>query len=68
MTDEYIFLNLEALLRKYGIHKLILCSALKISLACLEDFLAKRLKPTPEMFEILRELFAEYSKEATAEI
>lgn len=57
MTDEYIYENLEHLIKASGLHRLIICSELKISLVCLDDFLEKRLRPTPKMFDILRDIF-----------
>ena len=57
MTDEYIYENLPQLIKASQVHRLIICSELKISLACLDDLCEKRLKPTPEFFEKLHRLF-----------
>ncbi len=63
MTDSYIYDNLEHLIKASNLHRLIICRELKISLACLDDFLQKRLYPTREMFDILRRLFDNSSTE-----
>ena len=62
MTDEYIYNNLEHLIKASGTHRLIICSELKISLACLDDFIEKRLRPSNEMFAKLHKLFDNNTK------
>ena len=56
MTNDFIFDNLKQLLVENALHRLIVCSELKISLATLDDFIEKRQRPTPEMFQKLNEL------------
>ncbi len=62
MTDEFIYENLEHLIKASGLHRLIICSELKISLACLDDFIAKRQRPTADMVEKLRLFFDNTTK------
>lgn len=62
MTDDFIYENLEHLIKASNLHRLIICSELKISLACLDDFIEKRLHPTSEMFDKLRKLFDNINK------
>ncbi len=57
MDNDYIYDNLQALIKASGMHRLIICSELKISLACLDDFINKRLRPSDEMFNKFRDIF-----------
>ena len=57
MTNEYIYENLEYLIKASNLHRLIICSELKISLACLDDLIQKRIYPSKAMFEKLKNLF-----------
>ena len=46
-------LNLEELIAKSGVHRLIICSELKISLAMLDDFIYNRVKMPEKLYQKL---------------
>jgi hypothetical protein len=60
MDSEYVYENLDKLIKASGVHRLIICSELKISLACLDDFIEKRQKPTSDMLDKLCALLNKY--------
>lgn len=42
------------MIEKSGLHRLLICSELKISLAMLDDFISGRIKMPPELFNKLK--------------
>ena len=48
--------SLGELINNCGIHRLIICSELKISLACLDDFINGNLKMPEDLYKKLLEL------------
>ena len=59
MDKRYIYDNLTSLIETSGIHRLLICSKLGISLALLNDFENKRLRMTDEMIDKLYEMLLE---------
>jgi len=59
MDKRYIYDNLTSLIEQSGIHRLLICSKLGISLALLDDFENKRLRMSDEMIDKLYEFLLE---------